>query len=79
MNFVKAVRMIDYPTLYLATLTSPKGRASMQRLINCLHEHNNDLPIDWTTVTRSEVIMMIASMEKQRSFDFYAQYSIISH
>lgn len=53
----------NYPALYLASLTSQKGRASMQWLLNRLPEHNNDLPIDWTAITPSQVLMLIAHME----------------
>ena len=55
--------MRNYPALYLATLTSPKGRASMHRLLNRLPEHNGGQPVDWTRITPSQVVMMIASME----------------
>ncbi|MCL5797116.1 MAG: tyrosine-type recombinase/integrase [Gammaproteobacteria bacterium] len=55
--------MTNYPALYLATLTSQKGRASMQRLLNRLPEHNSGQPVDWTGITPSQVVMMIASME----------------
>lgn len=55
--------MHNYPALYLATLTSAKGRASMQRLLNRLSEHNDGLSVDWTNITPSQVVMMIASME----------------
>jgi site-specific recombinase XerD len=53
----------NYPALYLSSLTSQKGRASMQRLLNRLPEHNKDISIDWTSITPSQVVMMIASME----------------
>ncbi len=55
--------MHNYPALYLATLTSAKGRASMQRLLNRLPGHNSGQPVDWTNITPSQVVMMIASME----------------
>ncbi len=38
--------MINYPALYLSTLSSLKGRVSRHRLGNPLHEHNAGQAID---------------------------------
>ncbi len=35
----------------------------MQRLLNRLHEHNDGQPIDWTVITPSQIVTVIANME----------------
>ncbi len=55
--------MHDYLALYLATLGSAKGRASMLRLLNRLPEFNGGNGVDWTLITASQVVTMLSSME----------------
>ncbi len=55
--------MPNYPALYLATMTSPKGRSTMLALLNRLPKYNNDIPIDWTKITSSFVLELLANME----------------